>query len=298
MKIKNFAFLEIGRKEGASAKLSVGLAEDDVKKLLIEALPLGNPENDVFKIIAIEQKLYLSFLSLSDLEDYGLALVIYLDNDLISLNPFGFLDGIKKILSDHIVDQGSILPKSLDVDYSEPEVFIDKYENFDSFIFSLLTQQKTLVIGEKNELWKFLAGLYEFIPSELKRHLTLVANSSSFTNSVCLHALPISEEVLKILDEKKGSHTILFLPTKVAYGKFSSPFCKKIASLFIDNKEELLEQELVKFFLKAVEADDLPPTADFAAENHLSLADASLLIWMRANYFDLEIPKGILEFIN
>ena len=298
MKIKNFAFLEIGRKEGASAKSSVGLADDVVKKLLIEALPLGNPENEVFKIIAIEQKLYLSFLRLSDLEDYGLALVIHLDKDLINLNPFGFLDGINKILSAHIKDQGRNLLKSLDVDYSEPEVFIDKYENFDSFIFSLLTQQKTLVIGEKNELWKFLAGLYEFIPPELKKHLTLVANSSNFTNSVFLHALPVSEEVLKILDEKKGSYTILFLPTKVAYGKFSSPFCKKIASLFIDNKEELLEQELLKFFLKAVEADDLPPTADFAAENHLSLADASLLIWMRANHFDLEIPKGILEFIN
>jgi hypothetical protein len=296
MKINTFAFLEIGRKEGASAKLVSGLTDNIVKKLLIEALPLGNPENEVFKVITIEEEIYLSFLLLSAKEDYGLALVIYFNKDIFKLNPFGFLKGIRKILSEHIRDPERNLPKSLDVDYIEPELFIDNYANFDSFIFSLLTQQKTLVIGEKEELWRFLAGLFHFIPSEMKRYLTLTANSSSFTNNVFLHAIPISDEVLKILDEKKGSHTILFLPTKVAYGKFSSPFCKKIASLFINNEEKLLENELIKFFAKAVESDDLPASADYAAENNLSLADASLLIWMRANNFDLEVPKGILEF--
>ena len=35
-----------------------------------------------------------------------------------------------------------------------------------------------------------------------------------------------------------------------------------------------------------------------AVENNLSLADSSLLIWMRANHFKLEVPKTILEFSN
>ena len=298
MKIDKFAFLEIGRKEGASAKQVSGITENVIQKLLIEALPLGNPENDVFKIIALDGVMYLSFLSLSDKEDYGLALVICLDNNLLGLNPFGFLDDIAKVLPYHLNDQGSNLPKHLELEYTNPPMFIDNYENFDSFIFSLLTQQKTLVIGDKEELWKFLAGLFHFIPTKLKRYITLSANSSNFNNHVYLHALPLSNEVLKSLDEKKGKYTVLFLPAKIAYGKFTSPFCKKIASLFEEKQEEILEQELINFFVKAVESSDLPVLADYAVENNLSLADSSLLIWMRANHYNLEVPKVILEFSN
>jgi hypothetical protein len=298
MKITKFAFLEIGRREGASAKFVAGISENIIQRLLIEALPLGNPENEVFKVITINDEIYLSFLSLSENEDYGLALVICFDDDLKELNPFGFLKGIKKILPDHVKNQGNTLPKILEVDYEDPPMFIDDYQNFDTFIFSLLTQQKTFVIGDKEELWNFLAGLFHFIPTALKRYLTLSANSSNFTNQVYLHALPLSNEVLKILDEKKGKYTVLFLPTKVAYGKFTSPFCKKIASLFEEKKEEILEQELIRFYAKSVESKELPILADYAVENDLSLADASLLIWMRANHFDFEVPKGILEFTN
>ena len=298
MKINNFTILEIGRKKGASAKLTSGLSDITVQKLLFDALPLGNPETEVFKIITIEKESYLSFLQLSEKEDYGLALVISLGNGLTKLNPFGFIDEMKKFLLQHVDDHGENLPKTLDLDYKNPDVKLGEYENFEAFIFSLLTQQSTLVIGEKDELKLFLAGLYEFVPTELKRYLTLIGNSSNFTNGVNLHALPVSKEVLKVIDEKRGSHTILFLPTNMAYGTFTSPICEKIVSLQKNNEEDEIEKVLLNLFEKATESNDLPSIADYAAENKVSLADASLILWMRANHFDLEVPKGILEFTN
>jgi hypothetical protein len=298
MKINNFTILEIGRKKGASAKLTSGLSDITVQKLLFDALPLGNPETEVFKIITIEKESYLSFLQLSEKEDYGLALVISLGNGLTKLNPFGFIDEMKKFLLQHVDDHGENLPKTLDLDYNKPDVELDEYKNFDAFIFSLLTQQKTLVIGEKDELRLFLAGLYEFVPTELKRYLTLIGNSSNFTNGVFLHAIPVSKEVLKFIDEKRGNHTILFLPTNMAYGRFTSPICEKIISLQKNKEEDEIEKVLLNLFGIATESNDLPSIADFAAENKVSLADASLILWIRANHFDLEVPKGILEFTN
>lgn len=298
MNIDNYTFLEIDRKKGASAKLTVGLDDKTVKKLLIEALPLGNPEDGVFKLVTVGKDNYLSFLRLSNKEDYGLALVVSLSSGLNEINPLGLIAGMKELLSKCILDHGNNLPKNLDLAYEDPNVNLDKYENFDVFIFSLLTQQKTLVVGQNQDLESFLAGLLEFVPSKLKRYVTVIANSSNFTNQVYLHALPISDEILRIIDEKRGSHTILFLPTKVTYGKFSSPFCKKISELQKNNEEEAIEKELLQLFAKVIESNELPSIADFAAENGIALADASLILWMRANHYDLDVPKGIVEFTN
>ena len=98
MKITNFTLVEIGREKGASAIQTSGLSDEVMKKLLIDALPLGNPENKVFKIISIEQNLFLSSLLLDDKKDYGLALIIKLDQELQKFNPIGLLDGMNSFL--------------------------------------------------------------------------------------------------------------------------------------------------------------------------------------------------------
>ena len=295
MKIDNFVFVEIGREKGASAAYSSGLSDGCLKKLLIEALPLGNPENEVFKIVRVEKDLFLSSLILADDEDHGFALIIQLNSETQELNPIGFLDSMNNVLKSILKEDAIEYPKELDLVYNNPQFTTEVYENFDNFIFSVLTEQKTLVVGEQDELRNFLANLYEYIPGELKRHITLIANSSNLTNKVFLHAIPVSEEVLRIIDGKQGDYTVLFLPMKTAYGTFTSPFCKKIATLFAEQKKESIKEELLRFFELAIESSDIIPTADFAAKMDLTLADASLLQWMRSNYFGLEVQKSLLE---
>ncbi len=295
MKITNFTLVEIGREKGASAIQTSGLSDEVMKTLLIDALPLGNPENKVFKIISIEQNLYLSSLLLDDKKDYGLALIIKLDQELQKFNPIGLLDGMNTILREAMKAESKILPKELDLDYNENDSFVGEIENFDLFIFSVFTQQKTLIIGEQDDIKNFLADFYNFIPNELKRHITLIANSSNLTNKVFLHALPVSDDILKIIDGKKGEYTILFLPMKTAYGSFTSPFSKKIANLFFERKKESAKEEIMHIFQLAIESKEIIPTADFAAEKHVTLADASLILWIRANHYDLEVQKSILE---
>ncbi len=295
MKIDNFVFVEIGREKGASALYYSGLTDEIMKKLLIEALPLGNPENEVFKIVRIEKDLFLSSLILADDEDHGYALIIQLNSETQELNPIGFLDSMNNVLKSILKEDAIEYPKELDLVYNNPQFTTEVYENFDNFIFSVLTEQKTLVVGEQDELRNFLANLYEYIPGELKRHITLIANSSNLTNKVFLHAIPVSEEVLRIIDGKQGDYTVLFLPMKTAYGSFTSPFCKKIATLFAEQKKESIKEELMRFFELAIESSDIIPTADFASKKDLTLADASLLQWMRSNYYGLEVQKSILE---
>ena len=123
----------------------------------------------------------------------------------------------------------------------------------------------------------------------------MIANTTNLTNKVALHALIVTENLLKIIDSKKGEYTILFLPTNTAYGTFTSPFCKRIATLFEEQKEESIKAEITSFYKMATESDEIIPTADFAAKYNLALADASLLQWMRSNHYDLEVQKSLLE---
>ncbi|MHA1557596.1 MAG: hypothetical protein ACTSPM_11765 [Candidatus Heimdallarchaeota archaeon] len=294
MKITNFAIIEIGREKGASALHVSGLSDKILKQLLIDALPQGNPESEFFKIVKIENDLFISSLLLADNEDYGLAMILKLDSTLQEVNPIGFIEGMNKLLKSFLTNSEDI-PETLDLSYQKIALSDSTYENFDTIIFSILTQQKTLVVGEKEEITSFLANLFEFIPNSLKQYLTLIANSTNLSNNVAIHALVVTDDVLKIIDNKKGEYTILFLPTKTAYGSFSSPFCKKIAQLFEEQKKESIKEELIHFFKISIESEEIVPMADFAAEHHITLADASLLQRMRAGYFDLEVEKGFFE---
>ncbi|NHJ05074.1 MAG: hypothetical protein EAX90_09635 [Candidatus Heimdallarchaeota archaeon] len=298
MKITNYVLVEISRQKGAAAIQAKGFSEDLIKELLIDALPLGNPENQVFKIISKEKNLYMSYLVLDSSKDYGLALIIQLDENLQKQNPIGYLEGINTLLITILKSDERILPDEIDLGFKEPKYNEEQYENFENFVFSILTQQKTLIVGEKDEIKSFLTNFYNYIPNELKRYITLIANSSNITNKVDLHAIIISDEVLKLIDTKKGEYTILFLPTKTAYGTYTSPFCKKIALLVNEQKKESVKEELLDFFKLAVSSNELIPAADFAANNDLSLADASLAQWIRANHYGLEIQKSIFEQLD
>ncbi len=298
MKIEKYAIVEIGREKGASALYSSSLTAEVLKELLIEALPLGNPESKVFKIVTIGKELYLSSLLMKENEDHGYALIVNLNSEAMKFNPIGFIESMNKVLTSIIANNGNSYPKELDLEYRIPQFKPDIYENFDNFIFSVLTQQKSLIVGEQDELTNFLIDFYEYIPNELKKYITLIANSSNLTNKVYLHALPVSDEVLKIIDGKQGEYTVLFLPMKTAYGTFTSPFCKKIAELFAEQKKESIKEELMHFFKLAIESSDIIPTADFAAKMNMTLADASLLQWMRSNHYKLEVQKSLFEQIQ
>ncbi|MHA1126808.1 MAG: hypothetical protein ACTSO7_07570 [Candidatus Heimdallarchaeota archaeon] len=292
---ENFALIEIGRQKGASALQIVGLTEDLVNQLLIEALPLGNPENEFFKISKIENELFISSLILDNDEDYGLALIIKFDEELQKLNPINLITSMNRLLTTSLKNKEKTIENSLNLEYQETEVEDDTYENFENFIFSILSEQNTLVVGSKDELKNFLIKFYDYIPNEMKKFLTLIANSSTLNDKVGLQAIILTDEVLKIIDAKKGNYTTLFLPMKTAYGAYTSPFCIKIAQLFAEGKRESVKEELMAFFKLAIESKDIVPKADFASEKDVSLADASLLLWIRANHYDLELEKGFFE---
>ena len=140
MNVTNFAIIEIGREKGASALHVSGLSDKIMKRLLIEALPQGNPENEFFKIVKIEDNLFISSLILADNEDSGLAMIIKLDSALQEVNPIGFIDGMNKLLKSFLANSENI-PDELDISYRKIALSESTYENFDTIIFSILSQQ-------------------------------------------------------------------------------------------------------------------------------------------------------------
>jgi hypothetical protein len=205
---------------------------------------------------------------------------------------------MNQILRSSLTNKIKTLDNALNLEYNKIDSEIDVFENFDNFIFSILTEQNSLVVGEKDELKKFLINFYEYMPNEMKRYLTLIANSSTLNDKVGLQALILTDEVLKVIDAKKGEYTTLFLPMKTAYGAYTSAFCKKIAKLYIENKKESVKEELLHFFKLAIQSNELPPVGDFAASNDLQLSDASLVLWMRANHYEIELEKSFFEQIQ
>ena len=225
-------------------------------------------------------------------------MIVKLEDEFYKYNPIKLIDSMNQKLRSCLKNDEKELEASLNLDYKETEQAIVAYENLDNFIFSILTEQNTLVVGEKDELKKFLLNFYEYMPNEMKRYVTLIANSSTLNDKVGLQALILSDEVLKVIDAKKGEYTTLFLPMKTAYGAYTSPFCKKVADLYIENKKESVKEELLHFFNIALQSNEMIPTADFAAANDLQLADASLILWMRANHFDIEFEKSFFEQLD
>ncbi|NHJ84223.1 MAG: hypothetical protein FK734_02100, partial [Asgard group archaeon] len=189
MKLSKYAFIEIERQKGASPLYVSNISEELMKKLLIDALPLGNPENEFSKTVRISDEIFLSSLLLADNLDYGLALIIQLDGELQKLNPICLIESMNSLIAKKIKNKDQVIPLELELEIKSHKNTIDTFENFDTFIFSVFSEQKTLIVGNKDELKTFLGSLFEYIPEDLRSLITFTTNTSNITNSANLQGI-------------------------------------------------------------------------------------------------------------
>ncbi|MCF2143089.1 MAG: hypothetical protein K9W42_05260 [Candidatus Heimdallarchaeota archaeon] len=298
MKFQNYIFIEIERKKGASIAFNNGIDLTIAEKLLIEALPSGSPTDKFYRLIKLEGHLFLSVLHLMEKQDYGLALVVELSDESLEKNPIGIMNGCYTFLENLLAQSEVKFPEELEIKVKETNLMFDEFKDFDFLIFALLTSQKTVIVGDKNELEEFIGTMFECIPPQLRGHIRLGANVSTITDGEEISLVIISERVLRALDNRKKNYTVLLLPLKTAYGIYSSSKCKHIAKLYKEKKIESIKEEIQQLFNLALKSDELLPVADFAAKEHLEMADAFLVQWIRANHFGLEIEKSILEELD
>jgi hypothetical protein len=173
------------------------------------------------------------------------------------------------------------------------EIDFAKLENLESMIFSLLTKQKTIVVGPKAMSEGFISKLKEVFPAEMKNQLSFGKNDSALSEEFDVSTLEMNEDSMKILDKAQGKYTVIFLPSNQIFGQYTSPFCKKIATLLRENKIESLNEEIKLFLHNAIDSEEILPFADYAAINSMHKADASLTMWVRANYYKKEIDKSL-----
>jgi hypothetical protein len=294
MNIPKFAYIEIERTKGASVVQNNGIGSEYLDKLLLEALPTGSPTDKFYKVLRINNYVYLSILHILDEKDYGLCLVIELTDDLAMKNPIGFVDSSYDHLI-KVINQKNDLTASLNLTYKNITPEFNDYKDFDTIIFALLTLQKIVIVGESQNMQTLMSTIFECIPPSLRGHISFAANMTNISNDEKVSLVPISERVLKALDSRKEDYNVLLLPLNTAYGTYSSPICKKIAQLYKEEKCENIKEEIGHLFKLANESKELEVIADFAATHDLSIADASLIMWIRANQFDLEMEKTILE---
>ncbi len=173
------------------------------------------------------------------------------------------------------------------------EIDFAKLDNLESMIFSLLTKQKTIVVGPTLMSEGFITKLKEVFPAEMKDQLSFGKNDNALSEEFDVSTLEMNEDSMKILDKAQGKYTVIFLPSNQIFGKYTSPFCKKIAALLKENKIESLTEEIKLFLQNAIDSEEILPFADYAAINDLHKADASLTMWIRANYYKKEIDKSL-----
>jgi hypothetical protein len=298
MKIQNYTLIETGRAEGASIKINKGIEEATVKELLIAGLPQGRQTDKYFKLFKINSDYYLSVLHIQSEVDRGLALVIELNDEILQRNPISVVNGIYNYLVEiekqtdfNAIDTITIKTKAINP-------LFKSYKDFDALIFAFLTEQRTVIIGNSEELEQFMGTIFECIPPQMRRYIYFAANMTSINNDEIISLVPASERILKALDARKEDYTVLILPLSTTYGIYSSPATKRIAKFYVEEKKESIKEEILHLFQLATESKELENIADFAAKHDIEIADASLILWMRANHFDLQMEKNILEELD
>ena len=172
---------------------------------------------------------------------------------------------------------------------------IKKLEHFDSLVFALLTRQKTIVVGLGQQADDFSNNIQQLLPDNLRNSIRYLSGEKSLDTDSTLIGVEMNEETMKLLDKTGGKHTVVFLPNSEVYGQFTSPFCKKIAQLLQEDKLSKLKEELSIFYDKAIESDEITTPADYMAIHGLNKADASLLLWMRALHYGIEVDKTLFS---
>lgn len=175
------------------------------------------------------------------------------------------------------------------------KIDISKIENLESMVFAVLTRQKIVLVGDKNDADKFYSDLDVFIPDDLKNQITYGTNDNSLSKDLVVSFLEMNESSMKFLDRTMGQYTVVFLPSMQVYGQYTSPFCKNLVNLLKTSKLDSLKEELNIFYNEAIESDDLMTPADYAAKKQKHKADASLLLWVRALYFNKEVESTIIN---
>ena len=170
---------------------------------------------------------------------------------------------------------------------------IKKIDNFDSLIFSLLTRQKTIFVGVGKMSDEFFKVIQDIVPEDLKPYLTYGTYENSTENNNLISSLEMKEESMKVLDRAQDKYTVVFLPANEIYGQYTSPFCKKAAALFKEDKIAGLKEELTLFYKQAIESDEIVSPADYMSEHQIHKADASLVMWIRALHYEKEIDSSL-----
>jgi len=294
LKFNQYIIYKVNRARRSNAVTIKNIGgEELVKKLAIEALPFGEPETEVIKVVAINDTLYIATLIMDG--DNGFALVLRLPEEYYQHNTLSIGETALKKLKE--LKNTKEYPKEIKLNIIKGKLAFTKIEHMAQLVFSLITKQPTIFLGDKRDIRAILYTFIECVPSELRMYLTFALPSASFNENVTIVALPPTDRNLKLLAENKGKFTVLFLPTKTAFGRYTSPLCEHISELFARGEAQEIQSLLKKYYDLAVSSDTLETPADFAEKNNLHIADSILVQWMRANYFNLELDLGFLEHL-
>lgn len=297
LEIKNFACVEINREKGPSITQNYGLPESFEKDLLIKALPYGKPLDQTLKVISLDEQVYLSYLRLSGKEDKGVALILHLSEELYKYNPVGYLPSLDKVTAE-LLKNGSIDKKTLVLEYKEPKIDFKEIEDLDTIVFSILTKQHVALVGSKDDALNFIASVWACSPNELKHHLSFTVQVNSLSENSVILSLPLIDENIRNLEANKDKFNFLVFEMNKAFGKYSAPSCVKIAQLYKKGKIEEIKAIITQLYNLCVLKDTLETPADFAETVGITLGDAMLVQWMRANHFNLKMEESFLEFLD
>lgn len=287
MKIKEYGFVDISRKDGASFTLTSNLTEDE-ETLLISCLPFGEVKRSskIFKQKSILGNTFISLIRVEeDGSGKGILVKLPKPHGVIS-NPVMLLSQLDESLESLALNQITELEIRSDLEQQKVPPF--RVTNSEVLISSILAGIPTYVLGTHEQVTGIMSYLYTLFPPELHTFLDITSQTSSFSDNTFIMGIPISLPNLERLDQLSSEkNTVVFVDNNTCYGNYSTPLTKKIAKLAGRGKYVEGRQEIQNLYQLAIQDGDVAVNiAEFAKANKMSASDATLVIKLRSRLFN------------
>lgn len=276
---KDFGFFEVSRDSVRFTK-EKNLGKES-ETILANAVPYGNPHENVFKISIVDKNIYFSYLKFNSGSDNGKGIIIKLTEEFLNKYPTYLLvenmDELFKIDKD--TDELKLTIKKEKVNEVDPDI-----PNLDGIVFTLLVGGPLFVLTESEEnILTYFKRFQDLFPIQVSNRATVVSYSNSFKENVSMIGMRPTSNTLSALEKIKSiTNTIWYIEKSKVFAAFTSNLTQRWAKLLNQDKDDEFKTELIEFCRTIDENKTLETTQQVVEKLGFSLNDAQLFIGLKS----------------
>ena len=275
---KDFGFFEISRDSVKFTK-EQNLGKES-ETILANAVPFGNPHENVFKISIINKNVYFSYLKFNSGNDNGKGIIVKLTQEFLNKYPtYLLIDNIDELFqSDKDIEELKLTIEKEKVAEVNPDI-----PNLDGIIFTLLIGGPLFVLTEQKNILTYFKRFQDLFPLQVSNRATIVSYSNSFKENVSMIGMRPTPNTLSALEKIKSiTNTIWYIEKSKVFAAFTSNLTQRWAKLLNQDKDNEFKTEVINF-CNTIEANlTLETTQEVVEKLGFSLNDAQLFLGLKS----------------